>query len=236
MSDLAAFGMSYLASKGLDIVFSKIGSLVLQRCAERRAVNFLESFLKEIEAAKGKRQSLPQVLDKYLEDETSQEYIFAAYRKVIFSASKDIGPKIIGLITANALLKGKNEFDELVGMAAESLTDNDFLKMHDFFAKYRYEMGTRRDGTLEFTIDRDPSNSFSNEPNLESFNETWLHKLQQLNLAFVYTDQKIVGMMARAGGGVQDGDFKIQKTTFLVLMKPVEILEKYYGEITCEQK
>ena len=104
---------------------------VIQRWSTYRAKQYFQSFLKAVSdesANRGNPADLNELLEKCDRDSHITSVFFDAYRRVALSTSKDIGPRIIGMITARIVLDERhaNEYEERMLMAAETLTDLEF--------------------------------------------------------------------------------------------------------------
>src|SRR4051794_3456477 len=81
----------------------RFGGAVVERWTRYRAECFLQSFVKAVqfEHASGvESEETDRLLNKILEDENNSQILFDAYRTVCFSKSKEVGPRIVGLLTA----------------------------------------------------------------------------------------------------------------------------------------
>src|SRR5258708_1534741 len=75
---------------------------VIERWTRYRAENFFEGFVESVglEIHEGaENPDVDQKLSAMLGDDTKSEVLFDAYRRVCFSTSKKLGPRIIGLLT-----------------------------------------------------------------------------------------------------------------------------------------
>lgn len=104
---------------------------IIERWSQYRAEKFFEAFLGEVgKQADGRYQlaSLDELLEKLGANDEATSALFDAYRRVCLSASKDIGPRVIGLLTAEIVLQERSATDgeERIFQAAELLNDADF--------------------------------------------------------------------------------------------------------------
>lgn len=118
----------------------------LDRWARYRAERFFDSFVEELRD-KGESVSvdtLHDYLGAILEDDVRSEVLYDAYKKFCFSTSKELGPRIIGLLTGTLVAEGRmaTPAEQMVFAAAESFSDGDFL---EFFKTYR-EWSIQADG------------------------------------------------------------------------------------------
>jgi hypothetical protein len=99
--------------------------------SEKRAKNFLDSFVDEVRKemdVKTTSATLNDMLKAISKTDKQTSALFDAYRRVALSASKDLGPIIIGLQTAKIVLEDRDASDseERVFEAASVLNDRDF--------------------------------------------------------------------------------------------------------------
>lgn len=104
---------------------------VIGRWSEYRANRFLTSLLDEVHKerdVKSTSSDLNDILRSIANSENQTSALFDAYRRVVLSASRDLGPMVIGLLTAKIVLDDRiaSEDEERVFEAAEILTDKDF--------------------------------------------------------------------------------------------------------------
>lgn len=130
-----------LASSAKSAAVSKVQAFVKQKVIERwsryRAERFFESFLDEVAKQADDRYqsaSLDELLDRLDAEDEATSTLFDAYRRVCLSASRDVGPRIIGLLTAEVVLASRSASDgeERMFQAAELLTDADFKELVDY--------------------------------------------------------------------------------------------------------
>lgn len=113
---------------------AKFGESVVARWTNYRKSKFLDSFLAMYEEEAGAEQSkIDDALDKILADDVSSELLYDAYVRVCLSKSKDLGPRIIGILTAKLTISCSraNDQQESVFAAAERMSDSElysFLK------------------------------------------------------------------------------------------------------------
>jgi hypothetical protein len=132
---------------GASWLGSKFKALVIDRWARRRAEAFFESFVEELAANNETGQPLSNmepILSAMLGDELKSDVLFDAYRRVSFSASPFIGPRIIAVLTARLVADNRlaEANEERIMLAAEMLNDHDFaslctyLSIHPLDKKY----------------------------------------------------------------------------------------------------
>jgi hypothetical protein len=123
-------------------VTDKFRGLVIDRWTRYRAEQFFQSFVKvlasELESG-GQTDEVDKRLTKILTDDTRSEVLFDAYRRVCFSTSKTIGPRIIGLLTGELVHEGRmaNSVEENIFAAAEMLSDGEFVEFMKGYQEHR---------------------------------------------------------------------------------------------------
>ncbi|HAO80199.1 MAG TPA: hypothetical protein DCQ92_14770, partial [Verrucomicrobia subdivision 3 bacterium] len=105
----------------------KFTSAVIERWTRFRAEKFFEAFVEVLSEEMKDGIESPDVdkaLETLLKDEVKSEVLYDAYRRVCFSTSKTIGPKVIGLLTGYLVFEGRmaSEGEERAFQAAESLS------------------------------------------------------------------------------------------------------------------
>lgn len=128
---------TFLVRKGVGMLAKSFTTNVIQRWSNYRALSFLEQFVQlvENENITGiESKDLDQKLKKILEGEVSSELLFESYRKVCLSASKDLGPKIIALLTAKLIFEERHASNEEESFfrLAENLNDGELIDVSIF--------------------------------------------------------------------------------------------------------
>jgi hypothetical protein len=123
-------------------VAKKFGGAVIERWTRYRAERFFEGFVDAVglELATGAQtEELDRRLAEILSDDTRSEVLFDAYRRVCFSKSKTLGPRIIGLLSGRLVHEGRmaSRTEEEVFAAAETLSDADFIEFMKGYEKHR---------------------------------------------------------------------------------------------------
>lgn len=112
--------MSFMMEKGESIAASlatKFASNVIEKWTRYRAENFFEEFqhrLIEGHISGDQYIDVADDIDDILSDEKGSEVVYDAYRRVSLSSSKDIGPRIIGVLTAELCIAKEYANDEYV--------------------------------------------------------------------------------------------------------------------------
>lgn len=126
-----------LATKAGETLAAEFGKLVIERWSRARAERFFTAFLEEIAEELLEGVELPTTVGKLqsiLRNDAASEVLFEAYRRVCFARSRDIGPRIIGLLVGQLLAEGKiaTYVEEEVFAAAEGMTDDELVGAADF--------------------------------------------------------------------------------------------------------
>ncbi|GLQ33570.1 hypothetical protein [Litoribrevibacter albus] len=108
-------------------------SNVIERWTHYRAKNFFLQFqhrLLKVRQDGDFEEDISKKIEQILSTEIGSEIVFDAYRRVSLAKSKDIGPRIIGILTAELCLENRtaNEIEELIFSAAESLNDSEMIE------------------------------------------------------------------------------------------------------------
>jgi hypothetical protein len=131
-----------LASTTKSLIIEKFGHWIVERWTRYRAKQFFRAFINGLQTEQAVGHEMPEVdqrLDAILADETKSELLFDAYRRVCFSKSKDLGPRIIGFLTAELVLEGRmaTQGEESIFEAAENLSDGEFKDFLKAYQEYR---------------------------------------------------------------------------------------------------
>ncbi len=113
------------------VVGDFIKDKIITRWSNYRADQFLTAFVAEVgkEAdVRTQSASLNDMLHELGQKAQRTSSLFDAYRRVAMSASKTVGPQIIGLLVARLLLEDREATteEEQIFDAAETLNDRDF--------------------------------------------------------------------------------------------------------------
>lgn len=121
----------FVLEKAKDKLFDMVKDRVIGRWTEHRAQKFFTAFLDEVRKEQDvltTSADLNDMLQSIADDDERASTIFDAYRRVALSASKDIGPMVMGLLTGQIVLENRtaDEIEEMVFEGAEELNDRDF--------------------------------------------------------------------------------------------------------------
>ncbi|BBB14984.1 uncharacterized protein RVIR1_04730 [Candidatus Rickettsiella viridis] len=186
--------LSYVAKKALNILENKFISNVVEKWSQYRARKFLQTFIAEIEKNTDFKDptKLKNMIEEFFEDENKSEILFEAYRKVVLSASKNIGPIIIAIITAKLILEKKqsNETEDRIILAAENLSDNELISFLEFY----YKKIKKENDDLEILLHEESyGESFENDltaPPLSEWPGIWALKLKNMGILLERVTQK----------------------------------------------
>lgn len=141
MKIITAFLLDYGAGKATDLLLDSFKKNVIDRWSKWRAKKFLDTFYNEISLLMDCNNSkkLNTIIDSILQDETRSEVLFEAYRRVSLSRSKNIGPRIIAVITAQIIHEERfaKDSEEVILSAAESLNDDELRSFSCFVSEHR---------------------------------------------------------------------------------------------------
>lgn len=129
--------MDLVIKSGTSIASSlakSFASNVIERWTKHRSEMFFEKFQEKIIQCRllGDNQvEIAKEIDSIITTEIGSEVVFDAYRIVSLSKSKNIGPRIIGFLTAEICLEKRrsNELEELFFSVAESLSDIEIINV-----------------------------------------------------------------------------------------------------------
>jgi len=160
---IAAAGADFAVGKAKDALFDMVKDKVIGRWSEHRARQFFDAFIDEVRKEDDvltTSAELNDMLQSIANNDEQTSAIFDAYRRVALSASKDIGPMVIGLLTARIVLERRaaDEIEEMVFEGAEVLNDRDFTSLlawmqsfvHDD-SSYSSELAQQRAGGMPRT-------------------------------------------------------------------------------------
>ncbi|RYZ74561.1 MAG: hypothetical protein EOP09_00235 [Proteobacteria bacterium] len=116
-----------------QLAISSLGKFIKEKVVDefrsRRELAFFSELTDQIvrESISGiETAALDKVLSNYLNDPGKAELLFESYRRVWMSASNDLGPRIIAILTCRLLGKRSGtEYEERMFLASERLGDRD---------------------------------------------------------------------------------------------------------------
>ncbi|MDB2687156.1 hypothetical protein N9Y42_08070 [Mariniblastus sp.] len=172
MEPVSSLTTGHITGKLIDYVSAAFRVNVIERWSKRRAAHFFQQFCDEVEVelAGGQSEHLETLLDQMLEDEHATELLFDAYRRVSLSRSKTIGPRLIGVLTAQLALEQRypSGREEAILFAAEELDDDELLAFSSFVRETRDQLANESNDDV--TVDR---TIVSIKWMTESFESTW---------------------------------------------------------------
>jgi len=173
MDKMISFLSGHLAGKVLDYVVSQFHARVIERWSRRRAETFFEEFCREVELELLGRESdrLDALLDHMLNDDLCSGVLFDAYRRVCLSRSKEMGPRIIAILTAQLVCQDRmaDDVEDNMLWAAENLADNQLLE----FAHFVREHKARAEGKTRGDASFDDQGNLRVEWYKEQFDSNW---------------------------------------------------------------
>lgn len=130
--------MDLISKAGEKLASSLVRSLTkngIEKWTKHRAERFFEEFqsrlLKNLICG-DQDSNVMQDIEDILSSDIGSEVIFDEYRRVSLSSSKNIGPRIIGLLTAEICIEQRvaDDFEELIFSVCETLNDSELLDIH----------------------------------------------------------------------------------------------------------
>jgi hypothetical protein len=104
---------------------------IVERWTKYRSEQMLEGLVAGLsdEQLTGEKGEVDQILSRILDHEKYSEVLFDAYRRICFSKSKTIGPRIVGYLTARIVAERRvaSDGEEEIFDAAERLGDGDLI-------------------------------------------------------------------------------------------------------------
>ncbi|MBR9828661.1 MAG: hypothetical protein GYB41_08470 [Oceanospirillales bacterium] len=127
--------MDLISKSGLSVASSlakSFASNVIERWTRHRAESFFKEFQNRLleQRIKGDiHVDLAQEIEEILSTDMGSEVVFDAYRRVSFARSKNIGPRVIGIVTAEICIEERvaDDFEELIFSVAETLNDREMV-------------------------------------------------------------------------------------------------------------
>lgn len=128
--------MDLISRSGISVASSlakSFASNVIERWTRHRAESFFKEFQNRLLENRLKGDShvdIAKEIEDILSTDMGSEVVFDAYRRVSLARSKDIGPRIIGLLTAELCIEERiaDDFEELIFAVAESLNDREMVE------------------------------------------------------------------------------------------------------------
>ncbi len=140
--------ISLIAGTASEYLLTKFGKSVIERWTRHRAKNFIDSFFLAV-AQKKPKEDIHSLLSEILESDVKTEVLFDAYRSVAFSKSRDVGPRAIGLLTAQIISENRPStgFEDRWVKVFETLSDIELVAVHEFYHDQfqKYRSGTSKD-------------------------------------------------------------------------------------------
>ncbi len=141
MKIIATFLSDYGAGKATDLLLESFKKNVIERWSKWRAEKFLKTFYSEISLLLNSTdtEKLNSTLDLILQNEDRSEMLFEAYRRVSLSRSKNIGPRIIAVITAKIIHEARlaTIAEEIILSAAEALNDDELIDFAGLVSEHK---------------------------------------------------------------------------------------------------
>ena len=125
----------------LSLVKKRFTATVIERWSTYRAERFFESLVVEVErelVSGGAADQLVERLDRLLQDDRSSAVLFDAYRRVALSRSRDYGPRIVAILTAQLIVQQRSatSAEERLFDVAENLNDSELVGFVEFLERH----------------------------------------------------------------------------------------------------
>jgi hypothetical protein len=161
MDSLTTLAVDYATGLVIDKVAGTFWTRVIEPWTKKKADTFFQQFCKSVcESHKYSSDSqLQKALDTLLENESSSEKMYDAYRSLCVSRSKLIGPRIIAVITAMLINDNRPAAKEEKSLfaAAETLDDSEFREFRAFFEEKLEKGLTSGRKNADVSVDLDKS-------------------------------------------------------------------------------
>jgi hypothetical protein len=149
MKIITSFLLDYGTGKATDLLLESFKKNIIERWSKWRTKKFLETFYKEFSLLLNSpdTKKLNSILNSILQNEDRSEALFEAYRRVCLSRSKNIGPCIIGFITAKIISEKRaaKPSEEIIFSAAENLNDDELIEFEYFISKHGKKADIKND-------------------------------------------------------------------------------------------
>jgi uncharacterized protein YutD len=204
----ALIATKFVGEEILDVVKDRFKTAVIEKWTRYRAEQFFNSLVRALayyDLNLADASFVKEKLEGLFDDEIRTEVFYDAYRQVAFTASKIIGPRIIGILVARLIhfRRRANEREEKILMAAEQLNDGEFdnfqiffrdvlesaecLAKREFEKKRKYDAWQRKDDGYEIELGSNSSGSsretrFTLSIDLDRVFGTWAMKLKSIGL------------------------------------------------------
>ena len=188
MDPVSSLISGHVAGKLIDRVSASFRTHVIERWSKRRARSYFEQFCDEVslELSGTKSDSLEELLEKMLDDEVCSELLFDSYRRVCLSRSKALGPKVIGILSAQLAIERREPtgVEEAILDACEQLTDKELLD----FAQFIDEQRQRADCSAHKGVSISDQGFLQIEWSKEQIDSNW-HREVNISLAPLNLDE-----------------------------------------------
>lgn len=181
MEPLSSLAAGYVTGRLSEVVESAIRSHVVERWGRHRAQQFFSTFCEAVAPEGTPDTEVKRLLDELFSDERRSEILFDACRSVCLARSKNIGPRVIALLTAKLVTGGSQADEEEAGIfaAAEELTDPEMLD----FSETALRLFRRAESSSKEEDDTFAKNgSLCVRMGLETFTTSW-HGDRELSVA-----------------------------------------------------
>jgi hypothetical protein len=211
MDPVTALITGHIAGKVIDRVGASFRSQVIERWSKRRAQAYFEQFCEQLSLELSGIESawLDDLLEKMLVDEACTELLFDSYRRVCLSRSKMLGPKVLGILSAQLAIERRQptQHEESMMDACERLTDTELID----FATFVDEQRKRAESPAHKDVSTSDQDILQIKWCMESLDSNW-HRDSSVSLAPLNLGECLGSWAARLCDlGILSSDVKERK-------------------------
>jgi hypothetical protein len=213
----AAVG-GYLAKRLVDEAVDRFANSIVRPLADRRARAYFESLLAAVgPSSSAGPATVNSILDRVVADSDSSERVFDFYRRAVLSRSRDLGPRLLAVLTARILRENRQAttLESEVADVAEICTDQELAEFQLYYTLLEREATPnpgakklRRDNTYSVFLESDSTNELMSRTKLDSSPRNlsrdvgvWALKFERLGLveqdvrmsSETYRDERVRG-------------------------------------------
>ncbi|BBH53734.1 hypothetical protein [Fluviispira sanaruensis] len=141
-----------------DYILSKFKNFVIDKWSSYRVNVFLNTLCKELIVSSSNvlENDVKKMIDEIINDDIKSEILFESYRKVFMSASKNIGPRVIAILTSKIISENRiaTQYEEQMFLVSESLIDLELKELGNFLNENLYSYDNNK-GIVYIEIDKE---------------------------------------------------------------------------------
>ena len=151
--DASALAIEFATGKLTELAESLVRKRVIERWSRYRAEQFFEAFCQTLLDLGVSDAQLAGKLDELLEDDQCSQVVFDAYRAVCLTRSRNVGPRVIALLTAELVIARAKATadDDAIFSVAEELSDDELHETGEFVLKAHELAQRQNDG--DYSLD-----------------------------------------------------------------------------------